>query len=34
VIVDGATMRPMRLSEEGRAAVEPWTDDPLQLRRG
>lgn len=34
VIVDGATMRPIRLSEKGRAAVEPWTDEPLQLRRG
>ncbi|QIM16402.1 acyl-CoA thioesterase [Leucobacter insecticola] len=34
VIVDGVTLRPMRLSEDGRAAVEPWMDAPLQLRRG
>lgn len=34
VVVDGVTMRPVRLSEEGRASVEPWTDEPLRLRRG
>lgn len=33
VIVNGATMRPQRLSEEGRASVEPWMDEPLQMRR-
>jgi len=31
-VVDGATLRPVRLSAEGRAAVEPWTDEPLKLR--
>lgn len=34
VTVDGDTLRPTRLSAEGRASVEPWTDEPLQLRRG
>lgn len=34
VIVDGTTMRPMRLSDAGRASVEPWMDDPVRLRRG
>lgn len=34
VIVHGETMRPMRLSDEGRASVEPWMDAPVQLRRG
>lgn len=33
VIVDGATLRPMRLSAEGRASVEPWRDEPLQFAR-
>ena len=33
VVVDGVTMRPMRLSAEGRAAVEPWMDEPLRFRR-
>ena len=33
VIVDGLTLRPTRLSAEGRASVEPWTDTPLTLRR-
>ncbi|MBN9612558.1 MAG: acyl-CoA thioesterase [Actinobacteria bacterium] len=33
VVVDGETLRPMRLSDAGRASVEPWTDEPLQLRR-
>lgn len=33
VVVDGATLRPTRLSAEARAAVEPWMDEPLQLRR-
>ncbi len=35
VIVDGVTLRPVRLSAEGRASVEPWRDEPLVLgRRG
>lgn len=34
VIVDGKTLKPVRLSEEGRASVAPWLDEPLQLRRG
>jgi acyl-CoA thioester hydrolase len=34
VIVDGVALRPMRLTPEARAAVEPWTDAPLKLRRG
>ena len=34
VIVDGTTMRPIRLSDEGRASVSEWQDEPLQLRRG
>lgn len=33
VIVDGRTLRPTRLSDPGRASVEPWKDAPLQLRR-
>ena len=33
VIVDGVSMRPMRLSAEGRASVEPWIDAPLEFRR-
>jgi acyl-CoA thioester hydrolase len=33
VIVDGRTLRPMRLSEEGRASVAPWMDAPLGLGR-
>ncbi|MHA3684578.1 acyl-CoA thioesterase [Leucobacter sp. HY1910] len=33
VIVDGETMRPIRLSEAGRAAVEPWCDAPVSMRR-
>lgn len=34
VIVHGETMRPIRLSEAGRASVEPWMDAPVKLRRG
>ncbi|WP_053385782.1 acyl-CoA thioesterase [Leucobacter japonicus] len=34
VIVDGVTLRPVRLSEVGRASVEPWMDEPLRMRRG
>ncbi len=34
VIVDGSTLRPMRLSDEGRASVEPWRDEPLRFGRG
>ena len=34
VVVDGSTLRPVRLSPEGRAAIEPWTDKPLRFRRG
>ncbi|PRI11773.1 acyl-CoA thioesterase [Leucobacter massiliensis] len=33
VIVDGTTMRPTRLSAEGRASVEWWMDEPVRLRR-
>ena len=33
VVVDGETLKPTRLSAEGRASVEPWMDEPLQLRR-
>lgn len=33
VIVDGLTLRPVRLSEAGRASVEPWRDEPLRLGR-
>ena len=33
VIVDGLTLRPLRLSEEGRASVAPWIDTPLRLGR-
>lgn len=33
VIVDGTTLRPMRLSGEGRESVEAWLDEPLQLGR-
>ncbi|MGR4009617.1 acyl-CoA thioesterase [Leucobacter sp. 1207-22] len=33
VIVDGETLRPTRLSPEGRASIEPWKDTPLTLRR-
>ncbi|MFD5600522.1 acyl-CoA thioesterase [Leucobacter sp. NPDC058333] len=34
VIVDGVTLRPIRLTGDGRTSVEAWTDDPLVLRRG
>lgn len=34
VIVHGETMRPLRLSDEGRASVSAWMDDPVQMRRG
>lgn len=34
VVVDGSTLKPVRLSDEGRASVEPWTDEPLRMRRG
>ncbi|MGO1434718.1 MAG: acyl-CoA thioesterase [Canibacter sp.] len=33
VIVDGKTLRPQRLSDEGRKTVDPWIDAPLVLRR-
>ena len=33
VIVDGLTLKPLRLSEEGRASVAPWIDTPLRLGR-
>lgn len=33
VVVDGETLRPTRLTAAGRASVEPWQDEPLQLRR-
>ena len=32
VVVDGATLRPIRLTEEGKAAVEPWRYEPVRLR--
>lgn len=34
VIVDGLTLRPTRMTPEARAAVEPWMDEPVGLRRG
>ena len=34
VTTDGRTLKPMRLSPEARASMTPWTDTPLQLRRG
>ncbi|WP_336659229.1 acyl-CoA thioesterase [Leucobacter sp. USHLN153] len=34
VTVDGTTLAPVRLTGEGRAAAEAWTDEPLLLRRG
>lgn len=34
VIVHGETMRPLRLSDEGRASVSEWMDEPIQMRRG
>ncbi|WP_125098393.1 acyl-CoA thioesterase [Leucobacter chromiireducens] len=33
VIVDGVTMRPIRLSDEGRESVSAWMDEPVRLRR-
>lgn len=33
VIVDGTTLRPVRLSPEGRESVGPWQDEPLKLER-
>lgn len=33
VIVDGRTLRPVRLSDAGRESVAPWTDEPLRLGR-
>ncbi len=33
VIVDGVSMRPQRLSQEGRTVVENWMDEPLKLGR-
>lgn len=33
VIADRLTSSPVRLSEEGRRAVAPWTDTPVSLRR-
>lgn len=34
VIVDGETLRPQRLSDEARASIEPWRDEPVSMRRG
>lgn len=34
VIVDGTSMRPTRLSQEGRVIAQDWMDEPLTLRRG
>ena len=31
-VVDGMSLRPIRLTNEGRAAVEPWRDEPVKLR--
>lgn len=31
-VVDGMTLRPIRLTAEGRAAVEPWRDEPVKLK--
>ncbi|MBL3700126.1 acyl-CoA thioesterase [Leucobacter luti] len=33
VIVDGRTMRPIRLSDAGRESVAAWMDEPVKLRR-
>ncbi|CAG7596456.1 acyl-CoA thioesterase [Leucobacter soli] len=33
VVVDGETLRPVRLTAEGRASIVPWQDEPLVLRR-
>lgn len=33
VVVDGQTMRPERLSEEGRAVAKHWMDEPLKVGR-
>lgn len=33
VMVDGSTFEITRLSDEARAAIAPWCDEPLQLRR-
>jgi len=34
VVVDGETLKPVRLTDEGRASILPWQDEPLVLRRG
>lgn len=34
VVVDGESLRPVRLTDEGRASILPWQDAPLVLRRG
>lgn len=34
VFVDGRTMRPSRMSREAREALEAWSDEPIQMRRG
>jgi acyl-CoA thioester hydrolase len=33
VLVDGETLRPVRLSEAGREAAKHWMDEPVRLRR-
>jgi len=33
VVVDGETLRPIRLSEEARMSIAPWRDEPLVMRR-
>ncbi len=33
VIVDGETLRPIRIPQEARVAIEPWRDEPLRLRK-
>lgn len=32
VVVDGVTMRPIRLTEAGRASIAPWMDEPVRMR--
>ncbi|MBK0419190.1 acyl-CoA thioesterase [Leucobacter sp. CSA1] len=34
VTVDGLTLRPTKLTPGARASIEPWTDEPVPMRRG
>ncbi|KAM9862701.1 thioesterase family protein [Leucobacter sp. BZR 635] len=34
VMVDAVTVRPVRITEGGREAIEAWMDEPLALKRG